>query len=228
MKVMLQNFLLTLILVNVLCFCFLGCSGDEDGSPSDTLIPTGAELEELIAQALDADKLQIRGPSDDELFYQPNEETPYTGWVKSYHDDEDEDIQSLSQVRNGKLHGPATRWYDNGQKEAEGTYTENKLDGTWTFWYENGQKSVEGTFKKGKRNGAWTFWYENGQKDGAGTFTDDERDGKWTEWYRDNGQKYLEGTYKNGVRNGMWAFWYENGEKRAEGTFKNADEAGEV
>lgn len=145
-----------------MCFCFLGCSADEEGSPSDTLIPTGAELEELIAQALDADKLQTHGPSDEELYYQPNQETPYTGWVKAYYDTEDEDIRSLFQVRNGKRHGPATRWYDNGQKSEEGTYTEGKVDGAWTFWHSNGQKRAEGTFTDGVGIG-WTAWTEDGQ-----------------------------------------------------------------
>ena len=75
MKFMLQNFILLFTLIYVLCFCFLGCSTDEEANPADTLFPTGADLEQLIAQALDADKLQTRGPEGEELFYQPNQET---------------------------------------------------------------------------------------------------------------------------------------------------------
>ena len=179
MKLMLQNFTLPLTLIYVLCFCFLGCSADEEENPSDALLLSEADLEQLIAQALDADKLQTRGPEGEELFYQPNQETPYTGWVKEYYDDEEEDIRSLVSVRNGKLHGPSTNWYDNGQKSEEGTYTEGKEDGMWTFWYENGQKLSEGTYKKGELDGAWTFWYENGERKVEGTYKDGRRDGAW-------------------------------------------------
>ena len=223
MKLMLQYFILPLTLIYVLCFCFLGCSADEEASPSETLIPTGEELEQLAAQALDLDKLQTRGSSGEELFYQPNQETPYTGWVKDYHDSEDEDLRLLAQVRNGKFHGPTTRWYENGQKSREGTYTEGKQDGAWTFWYENGQKDEEGTYKDDELDGAWTFWYENGQKSSEGTYKDDERNGMWTFWYRENGQKSSEGTYKDDELDGAWTFWYENGQKIAAGKYKNAE-----
>ena len=47
--------------------------------------------------------------------------------------------------------GLYTNWYENGQKESEGTYKNGKLDGLNTMWYENGQKWYEGTFKDGKK-----------------------------------------------------------------------------
>ena len=71
---------------------------------------------------------------------------------------------------------------------AEGTYKEDDegvwRDGAWTFWHENGEKWADGTFTDGRRDGAWTFWYENGQKASEGTYIDGRRD-KWTAWAED-------------------------------------------
>ena len=71
-------------------------------------------------------------------------------------------------------------------------------DGKGTTWYENGQKEKEGTYKDGEFDGKWTSWYENGQKIREGTYKNGEPDGLTTTWH-ENGQKWLEGTYKDGV-----------------------------
>ena len=39
-------------------------------------------LDKILAEAIDADKIQKRGEEDEKLFYAPNESNPYTGWVK--------------------------------------------------------------------------------------------------------------------------------------------------
>jgi antitoxin component YwqK of YwqJK toxin-antitoxin module len=43
-----------------------------------------------------------------------------------------------------------TGWYENGQKEFEGTYKNGELDGFVTGWWSNGQKWYERTFKDGE------------------------------------------------------------------------------
>jgi len=43
-----------------------------------------------------------------------------------------------------------TEWYENGQKNSEGTFKVGELDGLMTTWYENGQKKFEGNDKNGK------------------------------------------------------------------------------
>ena len=55
-------------------------------------------------------------------------------------------VRKDGQPWDGKL----TWWYDNGQKELEGTYKDGKKDGIHTIWYENGQKEEEQTYKNGK------------------------------------------------------------------------------
>ena len=44
--------------------------------------------EQILAEALDEDNLQTRNsPSGEELFFAPNQEVPYTGWVKATDED---------------------------------------------------------------------------------------------------------------------------------------------
>ena len=43
-------------------------------------------LDKIIAAAIDDDKLQERGEKGEELYYAPNQQTPYTGWSKSMYD----------------------------------------------------------------------------------------------------------------------------------------------
>ena len=76
---------------------------------------------------------------------------------------------------DGSKVGIWTRWYDNGQKESEGTYKADKQEGIWTYWHENGQKKNEGTYKADKLEGIWTRWYDNGQKESEGTFKNGEQ-----------------------------------------------------
>ena len=57
-----------------------------------------------------------------------------------------------SNLKGGKKNGLFTSWYENGQKEMEGTYKDGKKDGLWTDWFENGKKYMEINYKDGK----WT------------------------------------------------------------------------
>ena len=56
----------------------------------------------------------------------------------------------VENYNNGKLHGLVTRWYENGQKEAEGTVRDGIPDGLGAHWYKNGQKWIENNYKDGK------------------------------------------------------------------------------
>ena len=88
-------------------------------------------------------------------------------------------------------------------------------DGKSTWWYEDGQKDSEGTYNNGHRDGKWIFWYDNGNKQSEETYKDGKIDGKCIGWH-DNGQKQFEGTYKDEKKNGKWIHWYDNGNKQSE------------
>jgi hypothetical protein len=92
----------------------------------------------IIAEAIDWGKLQERGEEGEELYYAPNQQTPYTGSAKYMH--------------------------DNGQVDGLLQFKDGKKDGLWTGWHPNGQKAFEENYKDGKRDGLWTGWYFNGQK----------------------------------------------------------------
>lgn len=55
-------------------------------------------------------------------------------------------------LKNGKLRGISTTWYENGQKESEGFYIDGVLEGLSTEWFENGQEQAEITWEDGEIN----------------------------------------------------------------------------
>ncbi len=72
---------------------------------------------------------------------------------------------------------------------------DNFPDGKWTCWYENGQKQSEGTYKDDEHDGKWIYWHENGNKESESTYKNGIQDGKWTQWWND-GSEVSEKTYQ--------------------------------
>ena len=134
----------------------------------------------------------------------------------------DGQVKSKGNIKNGKLNGKVTTWYEDGQIWSEELYIEgnlgektrysyfedseiksklhfinSKLEGNSTYWYENSQIFSDRNYKDGKKNGKWTSWYENGMKMSERNYKDGKEDGKSTEWYA-NGQIMSEENYKDG------------------------------
>ena len=169
----------------------------------------------IIAEAIDGNKLQNRGEKGEVLLYAPNDQTPYTGWLKAMYGNGQ--IKVLGQLKDGKP-SRLTQWYENGQKGSEEI---NKAGKNVTArWYENGSKAERFTVIKGQKHGPWTSWYENGLKKAEVNWENGEMHGLLTFWY-DNGQKKEEGIFKNSLKDGPRTEWYENGQKKAEGNFKD-------
>ena len=259
MKLTTQTFMLLVTLFYCTVLCFFGCGAGEDlsgdGNLSGDKTLTLVDRDRILAEAIDWNNLQIRGPENEELIYEPNQETPYTGWVVRRWGDlasvyprvglgEEWQVEEIFQVRNGKVEGLYTGWLKNGQKWQEGTHKGGYREGMWIYWHENGQKAEEGEFKRNLTDdperwriptrwhnvysishGKWIYWHENGQKQSEGTYENGKQEGLWTLWY-ENGQKRSEGTYENGKTEGMWTLWYENGQKRSEGTYENGEREG--
>ena len=151
-------------------------SGDTPKSLSD------ADVEQLLKEAVDMESLEER----DDLYYQPNESEPFSGWAKTMS--------------------------DSGQVAVLGRLKDGKLDGLWTDWHENGQKMVEMIYKDGEVDGLFTMWHENGQKEEERTFKDGKpADGLHTQWHAD-GQKQREVIYKDGKRVSA-KYWNSKGEE---------------
>ena len=197
-----------LLLAMFVALLMVGCGGPDDEENSfgwsDANKPASTGVLDLddnetrnriAAEAIDSGKLQKKGEEGDQLYYAPNQQTAYTGWAKSMHDNGQ--VQNLAQFKDGRRDGLLTAWHEDGHKMVEGNYKDGKEDGLWTNWYENRQKGGEGNFKDGKPNGLGTFWYENGQKAGEGNFKDGKPNGLAMRWY-ENGQKHSETNFKDG------------------------------
>ena len=194
-----------------------GCGekSSSEGSESASEKPTApsetpnslsdADVERLLKEAVDMESLEER----DDLYYQPNESEPFSGWAKTMSDSEYG--KGLTQFKDGKPDGPHTVWYGNGQKWGEGTFKDGEPDGPFTQWYGNGQKKMSASMKDGNEDGLQTYWYKNGQKRSEGTFKDGEKVGLQTEWH-ENGQKKEERTYKDGKELSA-KYWNSKGEE---------------
>jgi antitoxin component YwqK of YwqJK toxin-antitoxin module len=165
-------------------------------------------LDGIIAEAIDVKKLQRRGKKGEARYYAPNQQTPYSGWIKGMYDNGQ--IARLGQYKDGKAHGLTTMWLENGQKVIEANWKDGKR-GLRTQWYENGQKHSEMPYIKGKLNGQWIKWGENGQKRMASPHINGKKDGITNEWYED-GQRASELNYKEGKLITA-KVWKPNGEK---------------
>jgi len=103
----------------------------------------------------------------------------------------------IGQIKNGKMNGEWTDWYESGKKKSEEKYNNGKRIGKRITWGENGQKYSEATYKDGEHDGLATIWYENGQKQLEATLKDGEQDGLTTMWDGD-GLKFSEELYSDG------------------------------
>ena len=73
-------------------------------------------IDKILAEAIDADKIQERGEEGEKLYYAPNEQEPYTGWVKEMYNNGQ--VKILFHVKDGKKMG-LRLWHENGQKREE-------------------------------------------------------------------------------------------------------------
>lgn len=119
----------------------IGCDKSESDLGSEPDLDDPKE-----ARRLYTGKILKRGPVGEQLAYAPNEQKPYTGWVKSMHSGG----QVLQSYKDGKKEGLATWWFSNGQKQREGTWKDGKIHGLWTEWDENGNVTSKVTWKDGK------------------------------------------------------------------------------
>ena len=119
----------------------VGCGGEslDFGDP--------AILDKIIAEAIDDHELEWKGKYGEELRYAPNQQTPYSGWVKEMY--ANGQIEGLLRYKDGNLHGLSTWWYQSGQKEWERNYKDGIRNGLAVRWYENGQKWMEISYKDG-------------------------------------------------------------------------------
>ena len=89
------------------------------------------------------------------------------------------------------------RYYQNGEKKEEGTFTNDNKNGDWKYWYENSNLWSEGAFKQGVRDGETKVYYKSGKLKYTGFYTDGETDKKWI-FFDGKGNKIKEVNYDKG------------------------------
>jgi len=72
---------------------------------------------------------------------------PYAG---AFYDWWTTDQKALVTYRNGKRHGVAISWYENGRRKWEGAHANDAPAGTWRHWDAKGKLIASGTYRNGK------------------------------------------------------------------------------
>ena len=135
-----------------------------------------------------------------------------------------------------KLEGKHNAWYENGNKDFEGSFKDDNMDGICRWWYENGKIKKWANFinKLPEEEIEWLYWESNWnikwEYSYTSFFNNDGkpercRHGKLTGWY-EKGAKHLEEYYKYGKLDGLSTSWYENGNKGREGNYKEDKKVG--
>lgn len=63
----------------------------------------------------------------------------------------------------GKPDGVWVSWFENGNRNSEGTYRDGQWQGTYKVWYPNGKLFYIGEYDQGKRTGVWKFYDSTGR-----------------------------------------------------------------
>lgn len=164
-------------------------------------------LEKILGEALSVEDGERRGPKREALFHEKNSQSPYTGWVKSIH--ENGKVFRLEHYKNGKPDGRHIQWSPKGHKSEEVHFKDGEPVMVIQYYYPSGKKQKETNYKDGQRNGLSIYWHEDGQKEWEGYFKDGKRDGLWIGY--ESSRKNVEGHYKEDKKHGMWTFWDEDG-----------------
>ena len=82
----------------------------------------------------------------DGIVFKSNEESPYTGKVSIY--------------------------WQNDQIKEEGLYRNGVKSGLWKYWHETGNPNSKGIFRNNLKTGVWLEWYENGNKKSKALYQD--------------------------------------------------------
>ncbi|MFL2510528.1 MAG: hypothetical protein ACJ0RE_05155 [Alphaproteobacteria bacterium] len=170
----------------------------------------------------DGDKLLTEGT----VFYHKNGKLMSEDWEVAgrdwidigYHENGGKSLQTEWSYTSEYPKGIALvqGWYENGQKEFEGSMLHGYLPvGIHTEWHNNGQKKSELELSDdGMYDGLLIEWNENGQKVLEQEYIADELWGERT-WF-DNGQQKSITQYTYNLKDGVEINFFENGQKKSE------------
>jgi antitoxin component YwqK of YwqJK toxin-antitoxin module len=122
-------------------------------------------------------------------------------------------------------HGFLERWYYDGTKALEGTWSAGLRDGAWRRYYPGGVLKSEFFYDHGQRIGTWRTWYPSGQIEFEQHFQDDAIHGYDRAWY-ENGQLASEVVYQRGLLHGEARYFDTDGELISEGAYQRGEKVG--
>lgn len=172
-----------------------GQSGEQVDTADGASFDDADVLAGIVQAALPREMLHGRRGNGEVLVHVVDQEVPHTGWVKQMH--ANGKLAGLTHYREGRLHGPAARWYQTGQRAQQTFYQHGKEHGVEIWWYQDGVKWKETRFKDGREHGLETWWYKNGRKRSQTHYEDGQLQGPASSWYED-GEKWYETNYQDG------------------------------
>ncbi|MFW6287490.1 MAG: toxin-antitoxin system YwqK family antitoxin [bacterium] len=125
----------------------------------------------------------------------------------------------------GNMHGDWIYYYNNGVKQAEGSYYLGFPVKDWVYYHENGQTEAKGNYvKPGIKGGYWEYYYDNGQLKSSGGFATLD----------DSELKYIKAFYVTprssiinmSLKNGLWEYYSRSGALMARGRYLNGEKVG--
>lgn len=117
-------------------------------------------------------------------------------------------------------------YHENGQKMAQGNYSEAKKDSAWSYYDEEGILISVEHYDRGIRTGIWKTYYMNGGVSEEFYWKQDKKEGPWNQYYSDGSRK-LTAFYSNGLRNGDFSLYFPNEQLMAGGLYVNDKREGE-
>jgi antitoxin component YwqK of YwqJK toxin-antitoxin module/ankyrin repeat protein len=116
--------------------------------------------------------------------------------------------EELDEIAKNLLirYGEERKWYDNGELQSEGQYSDDGLRkiGTWRTWYKNGKLQQQGSYLSLPEKP------ENNLKKRRRFKVEGTKTGVWKKWY-DNGELFQEEYYDdNGLKTGVWRTYCKN------------------
>jgi antitoxin component YwqK of YwqJK toxin-antitoxin module len=115
---------------------------------------------------VDVSSLQLR----QDKYYVINEGQPFSGTViQLYEGSFNPESETHSQIKTeyrlagGVMDGKYISYFQNGQKQQEGSYKEGAQNGKFHYWHQNGTLNYEVDFEKGKWHGKKTTFFQSGK-----------------------------------------------------------------
>ncbi len=114
-------------------------------------------------------------------------------------------------LKDAKLDGSYSEWYENGSPRFEYNYVLGRLEGIQKEYYSSGQIKAISGFKDEKRDGLHEEWHENGILSRRVSFANGLKDGQLGEWYA-NGTPKMDAYFQKDIPEGVQTEWHENGQ----------------